>query len=808
MDEPRIGIRICDCKGLVSDHLDTARVEQAAGQLQGVVHLARTDHLCAPHQLAELEQSLRDVGVRRLLFAGCSARSSLKFPQQRLNAILQRLGIDKALLEVANLREQCAWLHKDREAATCKGMDQLRMAHARLIHDQACLSPAPLERRSLVIGGGPAGLQAARSLASAGLPVTLVEQASYLGGRLCQMGFLFQCESWQSYCRSECVGPVQAKDIVLDPGIQVLTRSQVLGLEKMDGNFQARIERGAAFVDPELCISCGRCADVCPESVQHDFAQGHGSRKAIDKDFERAVPDAFNIVDAACTRCGDCLPVCPSGAIDLQAKPHILEQRFGAVFLATGFEHHDLDEHPSYGQGSPNAVSSLEFERVMEGGVRRPSDGEEVERICFALCAGSRTRRNGVSYCSKTCCSVAIKQAERIVAANPMAEVIILYNGHIRTYERALEATYQHLENMGVEFVNGEIEEVEQLEDGRLRVNMALAEGQGELLEDADLEDAQLDDDELALDTDILVLSAPQVPRRAAAPLLQQLGVLADPHGFPMENQVRMFRPTESMVDRVYAVGASVGPKVIQQAVEQGSAGAMKALPLLLKGEKELGKHISQLDQERCIRCRTCMAVCPHGAIRMTEQGAVSDPAFCQSCGFCAAACPTHAAQLVNFTDQQILAQAAAAFGELPAGEPRILALLCYWCSYGGGDMAGVSGMEAPANFRSIRIRCSSSVNSGLIMQLLRMGVDGLLVSGCPEKNCHHAWGNYLSDRRIVLLRKLLDELGVAQQRLRFEYIGVPQGQKLVDTLAQMDEQLRALGPNPIPALQRSPTHV
>jgi len=144
MDEPRIGIRICDCKGLVSDHLDTARVEQAAGQLQGVVHLARTDHLCAPHQLAELEQSLRDVGVRRLLFAGCSARSSLKFPQQRLNAILQRLGIDKALLEVANLREQCAWLHKDREAATCKGMDQLRMAHARLIHDQACLSPAPL----------------------------------------------------------------------------------------------------------------------------------------------------------------------------------------------------------------------------------------------------------------------------------------------------------------------------------------------------------------------------------------------------------------------------------------------------------------------------------------------------------------------------------------------------------------------------------------------------------------------------------------------------------------------------------------
>ena len=216
MEEPRIGIHICDCQGLVSDHLDTARVEQAAGQLEGVVHVARTDQLCAPAQLAELERNMRAGGVQRLLFAGCSARSSLKFPEERLSAILQRLGIDKALLEVANLREQCAWLHKDQEAATRKGMDQLRMAHARLRYDQACLSPTPVERRSLVVGGGPAGLQAAKSLASTGLPVTLVEQASYLGGRLCQMGFLFQCESWQSYCRSECVGPVQAKDIVLD----------------------------------------------------------------------------------------------------------------------------------------------------------------------------------------------------------------------------------------------------------------------------------------------------------------------------------------------------------------------------------------------------------------------------------------------------------------------------------------------------------------------------------------------------------------------------------------------------------------
>jgi heterodisulfide reductase subunit A len=249
------------------------------------------------------------------------------------------------------------------------------------------------------------------------------------------------------------------------------------------------------------------------------------------------------------------------------------------------------------------------------------------------------------------------------------------------------------------------------------------------------------------------------------------------------------------MVDRVFAVGAGLGPKVVQQSVEQGRAAAMKALPVLSEGSKQPLMYASRVGQENCIRCRTCMTVCPHGAIKMTDDGAYSDPAFCQGCGFCAAACPTHAAQLLNFSDRQILDQAAVAFNELPAGEPKILALLCYWCSYSGGDLAGVKGMSAPATFRSIRIRCSSSINSGLIMEMFRMGIDGVLIGGCPEGGCHHAWGNYLSERRITLMRSLFDQLGVSSRRLRFEQIGVPQSQLFVDTITQMDTDLRALGP-------------
>jgi len=490
MSEPRIGVWICDCKGQVSDHVDTSRVAEAACGLEHMAVVERVDTLCGAPELEALAARDEAESIDRLVFAGCSARSSLKFPEEQLTAALDRVGVDKAFLEVANLREQCAWLHDDVEAATRKAVDLVRMAHARLCCSQQSLAPVAIEPRALVIGGGAAGLQAAKSLAAAGQKVTLVERDTYLGGRLCQIGFLFQCEGWQAYCRSECVGPVQAMDAILDPNIEILMQSEVSRVETMNGNFSARIVRGPRFVNPDRCISCHACAEVCPEETVTEFNQGLYRRKAIDKDFERAVPDTYTVIDAACTRCGDCVPVCPTHAIDLEAKPDVVEHTFGAVFLATGFEQADLSERTELGAGAANVVSGLELERLMDHGLGRPSDGEVPERVVFSRCAGSRAtlakRGKGVPYCSKTCCSTTVKQAERIIARSPETEVVIVYNGDVRTYERALEAWYVRLKGMGVEFVNGLVQEVREEEDGALKVGVQLAEG-----EEPDLDDAE-----------------------------------------------------------------------------------------------------------------------------------------------------------------------------------------------------------------------------------------------------------------------------------------------------------------------------
>jgi len=785
-----IGVFICDCKGLIADHVDTARIAEEAAGLDGVAFVERCGFLCGETDLGTAVKKLRDDGCDRMLFAGCSPRSSLKFPEERIARVMQGLGLCPELFEVANIREQCAWQHSDREAATAKAIDLVCMAHARLRLDEPALDNVPIARRALVVGGGPAGLQTARDLAAAGIEVTLAERSPWLGGRLCQLERVFQSEGWPSVCDACCVGPVQAKGVVLADGIRALAQTEVVGAARVDGSFRVTLRSAPQFVDPALCISCDKCAEVCPEQTPRRFDNGASVRKAIDKEFERALPDLYTIDPDACTFCGDCVPVCPTRAIDLQATPREVTDEFGAVFLATGTDPLDLTGYAEYLGSHPDVVTAGEFERILEEGLARRSDGVEPERVVFVQCAGSRAgpekQVGGVPYCSRTCCAVTAKQVDRLATAYPMVEPTVVYYRDMRTYERALEALYQKLRIVGVEFVNGEVQGI--ADDGEGSLSLSVAPLCGEDEEGADT---------VKLGADLVVLAAAQTPARGSNELYRMFGVEMDRDGYPIENQPRLFRATESLVNRVYVVGSSCGPKVVQQASEQGSAAAMRALPALLRGSAEPLRYASRVNPQRCTKCRTCETVCPHGAIRMTEEGAVSDPAFCQACGFCAAACPVHAAELTNFSDSQILAQTEVAFRGTPRGEPRILALLCYWCAYSAADFAGIEHNDAPVNYRAVRIRCSSSVNTGLLMQMFKLGVDGVLVAGCPERSCHHLWGNFIADKRVELAQALMRQLGLNPARLRFEYIGAPMQAKLVDTLRAMDDKLRKLGPNP-----------
>jgi len=130
--------------------------------------------------------------------------------------------------------------------------------------------------------------------------------------------------------------------------------------------------------------------------------------------------------------------------------------------------------------------------------------------------------------------------------------------------------------------------------------------------------------------------------------------------------------------------------------------------------------------------------------------------------------------------------------------EPKIVGFLCNWGSYAGADLAGTSRIQYPPNIRIIRVMCSGSVDSMYILRALLEGADGVFVGGCHPGDCHYIDGNYKARRRMVLLENILDTLGLEKERVWLRWISASEGQKFADTMREMTESIRKLGPNPI----------
>lgn len=128
--------------------------------------------------------------------------------------------------------------------------------------------------------------------------------------------------------------------------------------------------------------------------------------------------------------------------------------------------------------------------------------------------------------------------------------------------------------------------------------------------------------------------------------------------------------------------------------------------------------------------------------------------------------------------------------------EPRIIGFCCNWCSYAGADLAGTSRLEYPPTVRVIRVPCSGRVNPQFIVRAFQKGADGVLVAGCHPGDCHYSTGNYFTRRRLQVARRFLEYLGIDPRRLRITWVSASEGQKFADTVREMTEELRALGPN------------
>jgi len=577
-------------------------------------------------------------------------------------------------------------------------------------------------------------------------------------------------------------------DVGRHPRIQVLSNSEVIGASGAIGNFKVTVRKKARYVREDVCNSCAECARVCPVIVPDEYQMGLSSRKAIYIPFPQAVPSAYLINAEDCLgnnpiACGKCLAVCEKQCIDFDMQDEKLDFDVGALIVATGMDVYDPTEIEEYGYGRyDNVITSMEFERLIcaggptDGHFVRPSDHARPKRIGFVQCVGSRSLKYGSPYCSNICCMNTVKDTLLLVDHYPDTESKVFYMD-IRAFGKGFEDLYQRSKSAGVRYVRGipgEIEEDPDSKNLRLRVENTLT---------GELETHELD---------MVVLSVGVKPQLDSNVVQRLLTLSKTGDGFFLEAHPKLM-PVDAPTKGIFFAGCCESPKDIKDSVTQAGAAASHAQILLNADRIRIDAGTPLLaEEEDCIRCGRCAAVCPFHAIHWSR-GELPDivEAACTGCGNCAAECPVDAITMRHFTDEQLRAQIDAILAEAP--ETKLFTFACNWCSYAGGDTAGTARLQFPAHGRLIRTMCSARVSEDLILHAFERGAPMVLVSGCHFADCHYINANRQTVKRVERVWELMERLGLRPERLQLEWISAAEGQKFADVMRKLEDPRAAV---------------
>jgi len=642
MAERRVGIFLCHCGSNIAGVVDIPRLMDTVKRIEGVVHVEDYKYVCSRPGQQIINDRIKEKRLDRVVIGSCSPRMhEITFRQTMRDS-----GLNPFLLEIANLREQCSWIHQnDPKAATEKAIDLIRMAVARVKLLEPLQEPVvEVKKASLIVGAGIAGISAALDLANAGFKVYLVEKEPSIGGKMSRWDKVFPTLDCSS-----CILTPRMAEIGAHPNIELFTMANVEKADGFVGNFEVTVRQKPRYVDVKKCTSCGDCSKVCPVDVPAEFDANLTYRRAVYIPFAQAVPSSYlidmkNCLGVDVIRCGKCKEKCEPGAINYEDHEKVVKLQVGTIIVATGFEVFDASQKEEYGYGDfPNVVNLAEVERMLssagptQGHVVRPSDLQEPKRVVFIQCVGSRDERTN-KYCSRVCCMTAIKQA-RMIRDKLGAEVFLFYID-LRTFGKGYEEFYESTAAAGVTFIRGRVGEI--LQDDETK--SLIVRGEDTLLG----KPMQFDN------VDLVVLSTGVVPPASTKEIAHVLNLSQSPDGFLLEAHPKL-RPVDSFNDGMFVAGMAQGPKDIPDTVAQAKAAASGAMALMGKGKITVEPYFSVVDEDKCSGCRVCVAVCPYNAVTITKEGrAHVNPAMCKGCGTCTSSCPSLAIVSQHYTDGQI----------------------------------------------------------------------------------------------------------------------------------------------------------
>ena len=657
----RIGVFICWCGSNIAATVDVKKVAETIKNEPGVVYSENYQYMCSENGQQLIKQAIKEHNLTGIVVGACSPRMH----ENTFRKAAEEAGLNPYMVEIANIREHCSWIHKDMDEATEKAVILVRTAIAKVkLNAPLTAGESPVVKRALVIGGGIAGIQAALDIAEAGFEVDIVEKNATIGGRMAQID-----KTFPTLDCSACILTPKMVDCAQHENIDILSYSEVEEVKGFVGNFNVKIRRKARYVDETKCTGCKICMEKCPSKKGlNEFNMGLNNRPAIYIPFAQAIPNVAVIDPTQCVKlktgkCGICQKFCGVGAIDYEQKDTFIERQYGAIVVATGFKPINLDAFNEYGYNdNKDVITSLELERLMNaagptsGVLLRPSDGEHPKVITFIQCVGSRdTSGCGKPYCSKICCMYTAKHAMLIREKYPDTEVHVFYID-VRTPGKNYDEFFRRaVEQYGVDYIKGMVGKVYN-ENGKLMV-------QGSNL---------IDNEQVTIESDLVVLAAAIEPEPSVRKVATLLTASIDTNNFLTESHAKL-RPVESPTAGVYLAGVCQGPKDIPETVSQASACAAKVIGLLVKDKLKTNPCVATPNEMMCNGCSQCANVCAYGAITYEEKEfrlgggkteirrvASVNPAVCQGCGACTVTCPSGAMDLKGFSSKQIMSEVEA----------------------------------------------------------------------------------------------------------------------------------------------------
>jgi heterodisulfide reductase subunit A len=561
--EPRIGVFVCHCGTNIGGVVNVPSVAEYAKTLPNVVFSDDNLYTCSNDTQEIIKEKIKEHKLNRVVVASCTPRTH----EPLFRNTIREAGLNPYLFEMANIRDQCSWVHMmEPEKASMKSKELVRMAVAksRLLKPLQKMS-VPIKKSALVIGGGVSGMTSAVELANQGFDVYLVEKEKELGGNLRRIHYLVTGENVQGKLK-ELIEKVKKHEKIL-----AYTDTKIENIEGSVGNFKTTISRNGK-----------------------------------------------------------------SGELE-----------HGVVVVATGAQEYHPNEY-LYGQDK-RVVTQIELEERLRPGGEWSSPGTNSfpKNIVMIQCVGSRDKER--PYCSRICCTEAVKNALKIKEFSPETNVYILYRD-VRTYGFN-ESFYTKARQQNVVFMRYD-------EDRKPEVSK---NGNGLLVEAFD----QTLKMSIEISADLVVLSAGIVPNDDNETVSQLLKVPLNADGFFLEAHMKL-RPVDFATDGVFLAGTAHSPKTVSESIAQAEAAALRASTIITKDEYETEATISSVNEEICSGCGTCVEVCEFNALELVEAQdgemvSKVNQALCKGCGCCAAACPSGAVEQKGFTREQILCAVDAA---------------------------------------------------------------------------------------------------------------------------------------------------